>query len=118
VPLAFAVGAMPIMREGVPVPGLDTAELAPRTAAGISPDGRRVHLLVADGRSPVSTGLNLRETADLMASLGAADAVNLDGGGSTTMAVRTPGTPHATVRNAPSDGEQRQVPNGIGVFTR
>jgi hypothetical protein len=118
VPLTFAVGAMPIMREGVPVPGLDTAELAPRTAAGISPDGRRVHLLVADGRSPVSTGLNLRETADLMASLGAADAVNLDGGGSTTMAVRTPGTPHATVRNAPSDGEQRQVPNGIGVFTR
>ncbi|WP_235877108.1 phosphodiester glycosidase family protein [Saccharopolyspora terrae] len=53
-----------------------------------------------------------------MASLGAADAVNLDGGGSTTMAVRTPDTPHATVRNAPSDGEQRQVPNGIGVFSR
>ena len=116
-PLSFAVGATPIMRDGAPAPDLDTAELAPRTAAGISEDGRRVYLLVADGRSPVSSGLNLRETADLLADLGAADAVNLDGGGSSTMAVRTPDSPQATVRNAPSDGRQRQVPNGIGVFT-
>ncbi|MDI2032229.1 phosphodiester glycosidase family protein [Saccharopolyspora sp. TS4A08] len=117
-PLSFAVGATPIMRDGTPIPGLDTAELAPRTAAGIGDDGRLVHLVVVDGRSPVSTGLNLAETAGLLADLGATDAVNLDGGGSTTMAVRTPGTPLATVRNAPSDGEQRPVANGIGVFTR
>lgn len=118
VPLTFAVGAMPIMRDSTPVPGLDTAEPAPRTAAGITQDGRHVYLLVADGRSPVSTGLTLQETADLIASIGATDAVNLNDGGSTTMAVKTPDTPQATVRNAPSDGEQRQVPNGIGVFTR
>lgn len=117
-PLTFAVGAMPIMRDGAPAPGLDTAELAPRTAAGISGDGRRVYLVVADGRSPASTGLSLRETAGLLSDLGASDAVNLDGGGSTTMAVKTPGTPQATVRNTPSDGQQRQVANGIGAFTR
>ncbi|SFS77394.1 phosphodiester glycosidase family protein [Saccharopolyspora flava] len=117
-PLSFAVGATPILREGSPLTGLDTAELAPRTAAGISDDGRLVHLVVVDGRSPISTGLNLAETAGLLADLGATDGVNLDGGGSTTMAVKTPDTPSATVRNVPSDGQQRPVANGIGVFTR
>lgn len=116
-PLKFAVGATPILRDGAPLTGLDT-ELAPRTAAGISGDGERVHLAVIDGRSQASSGMSLRETADLLASFGATDGVNLDGGGSSTMAVRAPGDDLATVRNAPSDGEQRQVANGVGVFTR
>ena len=116
-PLEFAVGATPILRGGAALPGLGT-ELAPRTAAGISADGTEVHLVVVDGRSAISSGLSLRETAELLVSFGATEGVNLDGGGSTTMAVRGPGDDLATVRNVPSDGRQRQVANGIGVFSR
>jgi exopolysaccharide biosynthesis protein len=50
--------------------------------------------------------------------VGADDAVNLDGGGSSTFAVRDPALSLVTVRNAPSDGTARAVANGIGIFTR
>jgi hypothetical protein len=60
---------------------------APRTAAGVTAGGRII-LLTADGRRPGhSAGLTIPETAAVMRSLGAVDAVNLDGGGSTTMVV-------------------------------
>ncbi|MEV5318121.1 phosphodiester glycosidase family protein [Streptomyces sp. NPDC052687] len=59
----------------------------PRTAAGVTRDGRLV-LLTADGRRPGhSAGLSLPETAAVMRALGAVDALNLDGGGSTAMVV-------------------------------
>lgn len=59
----------------------------PRTALGV--DGRgRVLLVTADGRQPgYSDGLSVTQTADLMKALGAVDAMNLDGGGSTAMAL-------------------------------
>ncbi|MCI2416051.1 phosphodiester glycosidase family protein [Saccharopolyspora sp. K220] len=116
-PLEFAVGGFPILRAGSPLPGLDAATLAPRTSAGVSADGKTVYLLAVDGRSAASTGMSVQEMADLMGSFGAADAVNLDGGGSTTMAVRDPGQELATVKNVPSDGLPRAVANGIGVFS-
>ncbi|KAA5826140.1 phosphodiester glycosidase family protein [Saccharopolyspora hirsuta] len=117
-PLDFAVGGFPILRDGRPLPGLDTGELAPRTAAGVSADGRTAYLLVVDGRSAASTGLSVRETADLLRSFGAVDGMNLDGGGSSTVAVREPGQDLATVRNVPSDGVLRPVANGVGIFSR
>ncbi|CAL9347560.1 hypothetical protein SUDANB96_00401 [Streptomyces sp. enrichment culture] len=59
----------------------------PRTAAGVTADGRIV-LVTADGRRPgYSVGLSTPETAAVMRSLGAVNAVNLDGGGSTAMVV-------------------------------
>ncbi|MBQ0989537.1 phosphodiester glycosidase family protein [Micromonospora sp. PSH03] len=51
-----------------------------------------------------------------MRSFGADAAVNLDGGGSSTVAVREPGQTAATARNSPSDGTERLVANGIGIF--
>ncbi|CAL9593295.1 phosphodiester glycosidase family protein [Streptomyces sp. enrichment culture] len=61
---------------------------APRTAAGITAQGRIV-LLTVDGRRPgYSAGLTIAETAAVMRSLGAVNALNLDGGGSTTMVVQ------------------------------
>ncbi|WP_190813192.1 phosphodiester glycosidase family protein [Saccharopolyspora pogona] len=116
-PLEFAVGGFPILRGGTPLPGLDAGALAPRTSAGVSSDGRTVYLLAVDGRSAASTGMSVLELADLLRSLGAADGVNLDGGGSSTMAVRDPGQPSAVVKNVPSDGAPRAVANGIGVFS-
>ncbi|MCG5435289.1 phosphodiester glycosidase family protein [Micromonospora foliorum] len=114
--LTFAVGGAPILRDGAPLAGLDTRTAAVRSAAGVSPDGRTVYLVALAGRAPASAGFTIAELADLMRSLGADAAVNLDGGGSSTVAVREPGQAAATARNSPSDGTERMVANGIGIF--
>ncbi|MCX7718562.1 MAG: phosphodiester glycosidase family protein [Candidatus Sumerlaeaceae bacterium] len=84
----------------------------PRTAVGVSKDGRTVYLVTIDGRQPlISVGVSLDELADYMAGLGCHHAVNLDGGGSTTMIVR------GRTVNSPSDrGGLRPVTNGILVL--
>jgi hypothetical protein len=115
-PFRFAVGGFPILSGGQPLTGLDAVTLAPRTAAGASADGRTAYLLTVDGRTAASTGMSVAELADLLRASGAASGVNLDGGGSTTMAVGGPGQA-VTVRNTPSDGTERAVANGIGVFS-
>lgn len=85
----------------------------PRTAAGLSADGKTLILLALDGRSYSSRGASMRELAELMKQLGAHDAINLDGGGSTTMVRRERG--ETTVLNTPSDGRPRPVANVLGV---
>ncbi|MEV4761660.1 phosphodiester glycosidase family protein [Micromonospora chokoriensis] len=114
--LTFAVGGAPILRDGAPLVGLDTKTAAVRSSAGVSPDGRTVYLVALAGRAPASAGFTIAELADLMRAFGAYDAVNLDGGGSSTVAVREPGQAAATARNNPSDGTERAVANGIGIF--
>ena len=116
--LHFAVGGFAVLRDGAPRPDLDAVTLAARTAAGVSRNGRRLYLVVADSKAPASTGLTLAGTAALLRQVGADDAMNLDGGGSTTLVLRGPGEPVASVRNAPSGGTERAVANGIGVFVR
>ncbi len=69
----------------------------PRTIAGVTGDGRLL-LVAVDGRAPgYSAGLDFEEEAAVMRALGARDAVNLDGGGSTTMTIG------GTVVTRPSD---------------
>ncbi|MFF0703620.1 phosphodiester glycosidase family protein [Streptomyces tendae] len=68
----------------------------PRTLAGVDAAGRTV-LVTADGRGTGSLGLSIGESAEVAKSLGLRDAVNLDGGGSTTMVAE------GTVLNSPSD---------------
>jgi len=82
----------------------------PRTAAGVKPDGRVV-LVTVDGRQSSSVGMTLHGLAYLMADLGCRDAVNLDGGGSTTMWVR------GQVVNSPSEGRERAVGNALLVIS-
>ncbi|MFL6119132.1 phosphodiester glycosidase family protein [Actinophytocola sp.] len=90
---------------------------APRTALGFSKDGKRLFLLTADGRQPAfADGLGLDELATMMVELGAYTAVNLDGGGSTTIVAREPGGTTTQLENVPSDGVERNVPNGLGLF--
>ena len=61
----------------------------PRTLVGISQDKKYVYLVTIDGRQPdFSVGTNILESAEILRQLGAYDAVNLDGGGSTTMVYR------------------------------
>ncbi len=80
----------------------------PRTAIGRTADGRII-LLVADGRSASSIGLSLSALAQTMSSLSCIDALNLDGGGSSTFVM------NGTVLNSPSDGVERQVASAFAV---
>ncbi|MFI1483925.1 phosphodiester glycosidase family protein [Streptomyces sp. NPDC020747] len=118
IPYRFVIGGYPVLRGGRPLAGLDTTTAAVRTAAGISDGGSRLLLLALDGAPEFRTGLTIAEVADTMRQLGSVDAFSLDGGGSSTLAAREPGSTTATVRNHPSGGAERPVPNGIGVFSR
>ncbi len=82
---------------------------APRTAIGIKKDGT-VILLVVDGRSRSSSGMSLQELANYMVKLGAWQALNFDGGGSSEMVL------DGKILNNPSDGAERPVSVGLGVF--
>jgi hypothetical protein len=117
-PYAFAVGGFPIVRDDRRLAGLDTVDAAVRTSAGIAGGGHRLYLLALDGGPAYRRGLTIGELADVMLDAGAENAVNLDGGGSSTLVAREPGGARTTVRNHPSGGAERPVPNGIGVFTR
>lgn len=79
----------------------------PRTLAGVTPNGSLI-LATVDGRAPgVTIGANMTEAAQIMRWLGAVQAINLDGGGSTTMVVK-----HKVV-NKPSDGHERPVGDAL-----
>ncbi|MEW2455728.1 phosphodiester glycosidase family protein [Streptomyces albus] len=88
---------------------------APRTAVGFSKDGGTMHVLTVDGRQAASGGATLTELAVMMKQLGAYNALNLDGGGSSTLVAREPGSTALRLENAPSDGEEREVPNGLAL---
>ncbi len=96
---------------------VDDREMHPRTAIGIDRETNRLLLLVVDGRQSFSRGLTMVELAERMVALGADDALNLDGGGSSTMVAR--GADRGVgVINSPSDGAERPVPNGLELVYR
>ncbi|MFD4641841.1 phosphodiester glycosidase family protein [Lentzea sp. NPDC058436] len=108
-------GRQLLVRDGKNVAPADA--LHPRTAVGFSRDGRKMHLLTVDGRqSAYLQGLDLRDLADAMIELGAHNALNLDGGGSSTMLAREPGTTGLKLVNTPSDGGERPIPNGLALY--
>ena len=81
---------------------------APRTALGITKDGKAL-LVVVDGRSRTSVGYTLLELARFMLEQGAVEAMNLDGGGSSQMIIGS------QIVNTPSDGRERRLGAGIAV---
>ena len=82
----------------------------PRTAAGITADGELLLVLV-DGRQPASRGVDLEELAALMVGIGAETALNLDGGGSSSLVV------NGRLLNRPIGRTlERQVMSAVGVF--
>ncbi len=122
-----AVGGFPMLvRDSAIVSTVDTdgavsfRGVNPRTAAGLASNGRRLLLAVIDGRQAgFSVGTTTRETAALMLALGARDAVNLDGGGSTAMVVRDAATGTVRVVNKPSDAAgERPVGDALAVTGR
>jgi exopolysaccharide biosynthesis protein len=123
-----AVGGRPrLLRDSLIVVEVDTIGKAsffgrnPRTAAGIARGGKRLIIAVIDGRqTPYSDGMSLRETAALMQALGARDAINLDGGGSSTLVVADPAMSGALrIANRPSDkGVERAVGDALAIVDR
>ena len=90
----------------------------PRTAVGIADGGRRLLLLVVDGRQkPYSDGMSLREVANVLLAFGVPDALNLDGGGSSAMVLADPNASGALrVMNKPSDPTgERAVANALAI---
>ncbi|WP_344330595.1 phosphodiester glycosidase family protein, partial [Kitasatospora putterlickiae] len=119
--VAVAVGGYQVLvRDGVALrPGEnDGNELNARTAVGFSADNKRMYLVSVDGRQADSPGISLPDLAVLMRDMGARNALNMDGGGSTAMAARLPGTARAGTVSSPSDnGGERAVANGLGLFS-
>lgn len=97
------------------LPGSDgfTRSPHPRTAVGLSRDGKRMYFVVADGRREGIPGLTLAEIAAFMKTrLGVCSAINLDGGGSSAMWVGD------QIVNQPSDGRERRVADHLAVVLR
>ncbi|WP_231619063.1 phosphodiester glycosidase family protein [Nonomuraea sp. SBT364] len=111
-----AVGGNHVLVKGGAVQHSSDQSAHPRTAVGFSADGRKMYLLTVDGRQADSRGVTLDELAAMMVELGAADALNLDGGGSSTLLAREPGQADVQVENSPSDGGERHVPNGLALY--
>jgi exopolysaccharide biosynthesis protein len=116
--LRTAVGGSHVLvKDGFPLKFDMTDEFIyaghPRTLGGVTEDGRII-LAVVDGRQPdFSNGASAERCALLMISLGAKDAMNLDGGGSSAMVINRDGK--MTAENSGSDGALRRVYNSVIV---
>lgn len=114
--MSGAVSGWPLINKGcaplATLPGSDhfTRAPHPRTAVGLSKDGKTMYFVVADGRREGVPGLTLPELATFMDELGACVAMNLDGGGSSAMWVRD------AVVNQPSDKVERKVGDHLAVI--
>jgi hypothetical protein len=106
-----AVGGDPILlRDGAATQVCGSCARQPRTAIGVTSNGT-ILLVVIDGRRPHwSVGATLGELRRVMVDLGAVDAMNLDGGGSSEMVV------DGEVVNRPSDGRERHITNAVLIL--
>jgi hypothetical protein len=123
-PLDLVIGGWPrILRDGVDVSTRAAADEGtisrnaevrhPRTAIGFSRDSSVVYLVTVDGRSATSVGMTLEELSALFRELGAAHAMNFDGGGSTTMVIR------GKIVNAPTDPTgEREVGSALLLLAK
>ncbi len=118
----FAVSGTRMMVEnGEVVADLDNRQIAPRTTAGVDKQGHTLIIVIVDGRqSGYSKGITLKEVAQILIDHGAEHALELDGGGSSTLVLNRDGSP--VVLNSPVHqgipGRERPVANHIGFFIK
>ena len=112
-----AVGANArLVKDGKSVVGEDssyTSNRVSRTCVGITYDGKVVFMVLDGRQEPYSAGGSPQEIAQIMLDAGCVDAVNLDGGGSSTFAAKTEGSDKISVVNSPSDGYERSVSSSL-----
>ena len=87
----------------------------PRTVIACDSTRTKLYLITVDGRQDNAKGYTLSELAQYLIDIGMYDAMNLDGGGSTTMVVNESG--NQNVVNSPSEGSLRKVASSIGVIS-
>lgn len=108
-------GIHPLVENGSVIRQTNVA-VHPRTAVGLKEDGT-LFFVVIDGRqSPKYDGVMLEELGHIMKYFGAVKAVNLDGGGSSTMVLFDEDTKKYVVCNSPCDGGLRRNANGVGFI--
>lgn len=111
-----------IVLKGQPAPTLSDPYVAPRTGIGLNRNGRYLYLVIVDGRQPFySNGATLSELAQIFIDTGAYIAMNLDGGGSSTLVIEgEDGQP--VILNSPIDhyipGTERPVANHLGIYIK
>ena len=119
--LAYAVGTHLVVN-GVALPKLSckrTERLPARTAIGWTSDGKHVVLLVVDNIHGTRVhGVEPSQLARMMRQIGATEAFMFDGGGSSEMLIRPKPGARLSVRNHPTDGRERRIPVGFGIFRR
>lgn len=115
--IRFAVGAGTLLlKDGAEAKIInDIPGNHPRTAIGVNSDGTKFYLVTVDGRQANAKGVSLQVLAEIMAEIGCYDAANLDGGGSTTMVIKSNVTGEQEVVNTLSDKYLRAVANGVGI---
>ncbi|MCG5211788.1 phosphodiester glycosidase family protein [Streptosporangium soli] len=114
--LVTAIGGRSLLVKDGTAQNLNDTTAAARMALGFSADGRKMFLVTVDGNRTInSRGATLKEMADRLVKLGAHTGLEIDGGGSATMATRTPGGDRVRIENEPNDGGERLVPNGLAV---
>ncbi|MFO7585408.1 MAG: phosphodiester glycosidase family protein [Anaerolineales bacterium] len=108
-----------VLRAGKRVTDLAVGVPEPRTAVGLTQNGRGLLLMVVDGRQPTySQGATLHELVDILLAFGAYSGINMDGGGSSSLVIRgTDNKPR--ILNRPIDsnipGQERAVANHFGI---
>jgi exopolysaccharide biosynthesis protein len=104
-----------LVRAGVVVPHPGKVR-HPRTVVGLDKTGNKLIILVVDGRKPgIAVGMSYDELAAEMLRLGCQNALNLDGGGSSVLAVRDAASDGMKILNVPTDGRERAVVNVLGM---
>ena len=113
-------GRQRIIESGQTINFSDT-RLEPRTAVGVSKEGDKVYLLIVDGRrSGYSIGAEYALLAKIFNIYNVHDAINLDGGGSSTFLVKdATASKGFKTRNRPTDNTgDRKLPNGLAVVRK
>ena len=109
-PMLVSGGAVRVTTDAEVFFGSAIPNVHPRTAAGRTRDGRLL-VLVVDGRQPESKGVTLEDLAVIMRDLGAVDALNLDGGGSSALVV------NGVLLNRPAGNtNEREVMSALVTF--
>ena len=113
---AISGGAILVKNGEIPTFSSNISGTHPRTAIGLSKDGNSLFLITVDGRQKKSIGMTQTELAEFLIEKGIYTAINLDGGGSTTMVAQKLGDTALSIVNLPSSGTLRKVTNALGVF--
>ena len=110
-------GGAQIVKKGIVVP-MFSHEISgkhPRSGLGITKDRKELILVTIDGRTQSFRGVTQKELANLLIDLGAYDAINLDGGGSTQMVAKSPWNTKISTLNFPSDQAERRMYTALAI---